>query len=86
MIKAVVQVSARSVTVVDANGSEQAIQITLTPKRWFLTQATKREILATGFLLRYGEELATDQGVINRVLEDIRQQVLRQYEEAENGI
>ena len=28
--------------------------------RHFLTQASKRAILATGFLLRYGEDLATE--------------------------
>ena len=77
MISTIHQITATSVTVIDANGVKQTIPIALTPIRLFLTQATKRAILATGFLLRYGEDLATDKGVINKVLEEIRQEILR---------
>jgi hypothetical protein len=73
----IVQITARNVTVIDANGMEQTVPITLTPHRRFLTQATKRAILSTGFLLQYGEDLATEKDVINKVLEDIRREVLR---------
>ncbi len=76
MIKAIVEVSASSVTVIDASGENQRIPITLTPRRRYLTQATKRAVLSTGFLLRYGDELATDEGVINSVLNGIRLAVL----------
>jgi hypothetical protein len=77
MISSILQITATSVTVIDAIGAEQTIPITLTPRRLFLTQATKRAVLSTGFLLRYGEHLATDKDIINAVLEDIRREVLR---------
>ena len=79
MISPILQITPTSVTVIDANGVDQTIPITLTPRRRFLTQATKRAILSTGFLLRYGEDLATDRGVINKVLEEIRQEILRRH-------
>ena len=68
--------TADSVTVVDPIGQPHAISVRLTPRRQYLTQATKRSILATGFLLRYGEELACDEHFINDVLEGIRREVL----------
>ncbi len=77
MIPAIREVTHSSVTVRDANGEDCTITIVLTPVELYLTQATKRAILATGFLLRYGEEMATDRDVINGVLEDIRREVLR---------
>lgn len=77
MIKAIPEVTTSSVTVFDANGNACTILITLTPIRCFLTQSTKREILATGFLLRYGDDLATDRYVIDDVLGSIRRKVLR---------
>jgi len=77
MIPAIREITYSSVTVRDANGEDCTITIELTPVKLYLTQATKRAILATGFLLRYGDELATDRDVINHVLEDIRREVLR---------
>lgn len=69
-------ITAESVTVVDPIGQPHTIGVRLTPRRQYLIQATKRGILATGFLLRYGEELACDEYVINDVLENIRREVL----------
>ena len=69
-------ITANSVTLLDPNGELHTIIVQLTPCRQYLTQATKRSILATGFLLRYGEELAFDEHVINDVLESIRREVL----------
>ena len=77
MINVVLEVTPSSVIVFDGNGETCAVSIELTPHRRYLTQSTKRAILATGFLLRYGDELATDGDVINRVLEEIRKEVLR---------
>ena len=77
MIRAIRKVTHSSVTVRDADGEDCTITIELTPVKLYLTQATKRAILATGFLLRYGEEMATDKDVINGVLEAIRREVLR---------
>ncbi len=77
MIPAIREVTHSSVTVRDANGEDCTITIVLTPVELYLTQATKRAILATGFLLRYGEEMATDRDLINHVLEAIRREVLR---------
>ena len=77
MISSIRKITAKRISVIDANGVEQTIQITLTPQRLFLTQTTKRAILSTGFMLRYGEDLATDKDVINKVLTDIRKEVLR---------
>ncbi len=77
MIPAIREVTHSSVTVRDADGEDCTITIELTPVKLYLTQATKRAILATGFLLRYGDELATDSDLINHVLEAIRREVLR---------
>ncbi len=77
MISPILKVTHSCVTVRDANGEHCTIAIVLTPLKLYLTQATKRAILATGFLLRYGDELATDRDLINHVLEDIRREVLR---------
>ncbi len=77
MISPILEVTHSCVTVRDANGEDCTITIVLTPLKLYLTQATKRAILATGFLLRYGDELATDRDLINHVLEDIRREVLR---------
>ncbi len=76
MISDIKAITADSVTVVDPIGQPHTIGVRLTPRRQYLTQATKRSILATGFLLRYGEELACDEYIINDVLEGIRQDVL----------
>ncbi len=69
-------ISANSVTVLDPNGQSHTISVQLTPRRQYLTQATKRSILAAGIMLWYGEELACDEHLINGVLESIRQRVL----------
>lgn len=69
-------ITANSVTVLDPNGQSHTIIVRLTPRRKFLTQATKRSILATGFLLWYGEELACDEHFINSILDTIRRDVL----------
>jgi hypothetical protein len=76
MLEAIQKITTDSVHVLNANGDVCVIAIELTPIMHFLTQATKRAILATGFLLRYGEELATDKDIINSVMEDIRQEAL----------
>ncbi len=76
MFSALEAITAHSVTVLDPNGQPHTISVRLTPRRQYLTQATKRSILATGFLLRYGEELACDEHFINDVLESIRRDVL----------
>ncbi len=61
MISAILKVTHSSVTVRDADGDDCTITIELTPVKLYLTQATKRAILATGFLLRYGEEMGNRQ-------------------------
>ena len=76
MCEIIPAITAESVTVVDPFGQPHTIGVRLTPRRQYLTQATKRSILATGFLLRYGEELACDEHFINDVLEGIRREVL----------
>ena len=76
MISAVIDIQRDRVTVKDANGETSMVLIELTPLRKYLTQATKRAILATGFLLPFGEDLATDRDVINDVLQSIRLEVL----------
>ena len=76
MISAIRAIDATSVTVIDANGTDVRVPITLTPVRQFLTQSTKRSILATGFLLRYGEDAATDTDIIDSVISSIRSEVL----------
>ena len=76
MYQGIEAITANSVTLLDPNGQLHTIIVRLTPRRQYLTQATKRSILATGFLLRYGEELACDEYVINDVLESIRREVL----------
>ncbi len=68
--------TANSVTVLDPNGQSHTILVRLTPRRQYLTQATKRSILATGIMLRYGEELACDEHFINGILNNIRRDVL----------
>ena len=77
MLNAIPLITAESVTVLDVHGQPQTVAIASTPKRQYLTQATKRAILSTGFLMRYGEELAKDTDVINSVIRDIRHEVLR---------
>ncbi len=76
MFPGIEAITVESVTVVDPIGQPHTISVRLTPRRKFLTQATKRSILATGIMLWYGEELACDEHLINGVLENIRQQVL----------
>jgi hypothetical protein len=75
------EIAARSVAVTNAHGQRQRISIKLTPVRHFLTQPTKRAILATGFLLPYGEDFATNTTVINDVMRHIRHEVLRMRKE-----
>jgi hypothetical protein len=80
MISRVISVTPTSVTVLDVHDVPRTVPIQLTPIRRYLDQASKRAIIATGFLIPYGEDLATNKDVINRVLEDIRQEVLQHYD------
>ena len=77
MISSIIEITRFDVTLTDANGDRCTVPIELTPTRRYLTQSTKRAILATGCLLTYGDELATDPDVINTVLQDIRRECLR---------
>ena len=76
MIKTILDVTSSSVTVLDANDNVCTVSIELTPKRRYITQASKRAILATGFLARYGEDVATDKGIIDSVIASIRSEIL----------
>jgi len=81
MINTVLSIQKTCITVRGANGDDCTVSITLTPRRRYLTQATKRAILATGFLLHYGEEIATDKDIINCVIRSIRHEILLSLKE-----
>ena len=68
--------TAESLTLVDYTGLSHTVSVQLTPRRKLLTEATKRRILATGYLLWYGERKARDERFIEAFLECIRRQVL----------
>lgn len=83
MYRNIKQVNAETVIVFDALGREKTIILHFTPWMLYLTQATKRAILATGCLLHALADDDSDEFIINEALEHIRQTALAQWEDAD---
>jgi hypothetical protein len=81
VLNIVPEIEADYIIVIDANGKRQRVSVAVTPIRLFLKQESKRAILSTGFLLRYGEDFATNTHVINEVMRYIRHEVLLKRKE-----
>jgi hypothetical protein len=69
-------VTSKTVTLINANGQPVTIPIKLTPKKKFLTQATQKQLLATGFMIHFGPNAETDSELIRGVMREIRRRVL----------
>ena len=69
-------ITAEGLTLDILPGLSQTIRVELTPCGKFLTEATNRRILATGYLQGYGQKSASDDHFIEAFLECIRRQVL----------
>ena len=72
-------VTAGTATLCSATGEYVTVPLEFTPTRKFLTQKTKRALLATGFMLHFGRQIATDPTFINVALADIRHSALRAH-------
>ncbi len=76
MLSFLLEATPQYVDVLDHEGNRVRVSIRLTPMRRYLTQRTKRMLIATGFMLRYGRDAARDPILLDGALAEIRRAVL----------
>jgi len=79
MDSVIFHITSQTVTLCSATGEYVTVPLEFTPIRRFLTQQTKRSLLATGFMWRLGREVATDPALINAALAEIRHRALQAH-------
>ncbi len=75
MAKCIHSITAENVVVFDPEGVPQSVPVRLTPRKRFLTQDTKRRLIATGFLHHLTHDWAVDPALIGGALKYINERI-----------
>ncbi len=75
MAKCIHSITRESVIVFDPEGVPQSVSVRLTPRKRFLTQETKRGLIATGFLHHLTHDWAVDPALIGGALKYINERI-----------